>query len=108
VLASKVLVGKLLAVDRFTTGSVAAGEVTTLKHELRNDAVEGRASVSKALLAGAESTEVLSSLRDDVVKEVEVDAARLIANLASGLAAGIQEWALPGHIEKGLDGHVCG
>jgi hypothetical protein len=57
---------------------IAAGEVTTLKHELRDDTVEGRASVSKALLAGAESTEVLGSLGDNVVVEVEVDTARLL------------------------------
>jgi hypothetical protein len=57
---------------------VAAGEVTTLEHELRDDTVERRASVSKALLAGAESTEVLGSLGDNVVVEVEVDTARLL------------------------------
>jgi hypothetical protein len=48
---------------------VAAGEVTTLKHELGNDTVEGRALVVErlaraagTLLTGAESAEVLSSL----------------------------------------------
>ena len=34
--------------------------------------------VSKALLAGAESTEVLSCLGDDVVEELEVDATVLV------------------------------
>ena len=34
------------------------------------------ALVAKALLAGAESLEVLSGLGDDVVEELEVDAAR--------------------------------
>ena len=57
---------------------VATGEVTALKHELRNDAVECRASVSEALLAGAKSTEVLSSLWDYIIVEVEVDAALLL------------------------------
>lgn len=57
---------------------VATGEVTTLEHELRDDAVEGRAGVAEALLAGAESAEVLSGLGDDVVVEVEVDAAGLL------------------------------
>lgn len=57
---------------------VATGEVTTLEHELGDDAVEGRVGVSKALLASAESTEVLSSLGDDVVVEEEVDAAGLL------------------------------
>ena len=57
---------------------VATGEVTALKHELRDNAVEGRTSVSEALLAGAESAEVLSGLGDDVIKQVEVDASLLV------------------------------
>ena len=57
---------------------VAAGEVTTLKHELRDNSVERRTLVAEALLASAEGTEVLSSLRDDIVEEVEVDTARLL------------------------------
>lgn len=57
---------------------VATGEVTTLEHELRDDAVEGRAGVAEALLAGAESAEVLSGPGDNVVVEVEVDAAGLL------------------------------
>jgi hypothetical protein len=39
--------------------------------------VELGASVSEALLAGAESAEVLGSLGDDVVEKLEVDAAAL-------------------------------
>ena len=57
---------------------VTASEVTTLEHELGDDSVEGRALVAEALLASAEGTEVLSSLRDDIVEEVEVDTARLL------------------------------
>jgi hypothetical protein len=57
---------------------VATGEVTALKHELRDDAVEGRASISEALLAGAKSTEVFSGLWDYIIVEVEVDAALLL------------------------------
>jgi hypothetical protein len=57
---------------------IATGEVTALKHELGDDAVEGRALVSKALLASAESTEVLDSLGGNVVVEVEVDTAGLL------------------------------
>ena len=48
---------------------VAAGEVTTLKHELGDDTVEagalvveGLAGAASALLAGAESAEVLGGL----------------------------------------------
>ena len=56
---------------------VATGEVTALKHELRDNAVEGRISVAEALLAGAESTEVLGSLGNDIIVEDKVDATRL-------------------------------
>lgn len=56
---------------------IATGEVASLEHELRDDAVEGRASVSEALLARAKSTEVLSGLWDYIIVEVEVDAAGL-------------------------------
>lgn len=63
---------------------VATGEVTALKHEVGDDSVEGRTLVAEALLASAESTEVLSGLGDHVVEEVEVDATLL---LCRGLAS---------------------
>jgi len=78
VLLLEVLVGELLAVDGLAAGAVAAGEVTALEHELGDDAVEGRALVAEALLAGAEGTEVLGRLGDNVVVEEEVDAAGLL------------------------------
>lgn len=59
----------LLAVDGLATGTVALGEVTALEHELRDDAVETGASIPKSLLASAESAEVLSGNRDNVLVE---------------------------------------
>jgi hypothetical protein len=44
-----------------------------LQHELRNDAVKLASLVAEALLASAESTEVLGSLWDYIVIEIEVD-----------------------------------
>lgn len=67
-------------IDRYKRAKgpyVAAGEVTTLEHELGDDAVEGRALVAEALLASAESTEVLGGLGDNVAEEVEVDGTSL-------------------------------
>jgi hypothetical protein len=96
VLAGEVLVGELLTVDGLATSAlcndklrpryfwgyrgayVATGEVTALKHELRDDTVEGRASISETLLAGAKSAEVLSSLWDYIIVEIEVDATLLL------------------------------
>jgi hypothetical protein len=57
---------------------VATGEVTALEHELRDDAVECRASIAEALLASAKSTEVLSGLGDYIIVEIEVDATGLL------------------------------
>lgn len=54
---------------------VATGEVTTLEHELGDHTVELGAGVAEALLAGAKSAEVLSSLGDSLIVEGEVDAA---------------------------------
>lgn len=54
---------------------VAAGEVTTLKHEVGDDTVELGARVAEALLASAESAEVLDGLGDNIVEKLEVDTA---------------------------------
>lgn len=96
------------------------------------------ARVAEALLASAESAEVLDSLWDDVVEEVEVDAGRACyrgyqhrCSVSSGnvciddmlgqltrnasillddLAGGVdlEERPSPGHIEVGGDGHSGG
>jgi hypothetical protein len=56
---------------------VSTLEITTLKHELWDDAVELGASISETLLTGAESSEVLGRLGHDVIVENEVDTTRL-------------------------------
>jgi len=75
VLHLEVLVGELLAVDGLAAGAVALSEVTTLKHELRDDAVEGGALVTESVLTSGELTEVLCCLGNDVVVEFEDDPA---------------------------------
>jgi hypothetical protein len=67
--------GKLFAIDRLATGSIATREVTTLEHEIGDDAVEVTASVSKSVLASAKFTEVLCSLRDYIVVQFEDNSA---------------------------------
>ncbi len=62
---------------------VATGEVTTLEHELRNHAMELGTSISKSLFAGAKSTEILGSLGDNIIIEIEVDAAALFCPVVS-------------------------
>jgi len=77
VLSLEIFIGKLLAIDRLPTSTIAASEITTLQHELGNDAVELAALVSKAFFTGAESPEVLSGLWDYIIVEIEVDPASL-------------------------------
>jgi hypothetical protein len=57
---------------------VAAGEVTTLKHEVGDDTVELRALEAEAHLTGAKSGEVLHGLWDYIIVELEVDASGLL------------------------------
>ena len=107
VLDLEVLIGKLLAIDGFSTSTltgvvssqrvvirsqsscmssrwervgahIATGKVTTLKHEVGNDSVEFRALVAIALRAGAERAEVLGSFGNGLVVELEVDSALLV------------------------------
>lgn len=90
----EVLIGEFLSVDGLPTGAlrasaiivhgvyavsthVATGEVSALKHEVGDDAVELGAGVAKALLAGGEGAEVLYSLGHDIVEELKVDSALL-------------------------------
>jgi hypothetical protein len=49
-----------------------------LDHESLDDAMELAASVSEALFASGESTEVLSSLGNNFVEQVEIDATGLL------------------------------
>lgn len=64
--------------DRAFVTYVATGEVTSLEHELRNNSVEGRASISETLLTSAESTEVLGGLWDYIIVKVESDSSGLL------------------------------
>ena len=57
---------------------IAASEVAALEHEVRDDAVELGAIVAEALLARAQRAEVLGRLGNNIVVELEVDAACLI------------------------------
>ena len=59
---------------------VATGEVTALKHEGRDHAMELGTAVAKALLASAKGTEVFSGLGGDILVEVEIDPANLVCD----------------------------
>jgi hypothetical protein len=101
---AEVLIRKLLAVDGLAAGAVAAGEVATLKHELRDDAVEDAAlevqrlaTLAHALLTRAEGAEVLDRLGHSLAVQIHDDA-------ASGLRVNLNvEEDLVGHFRTGLD-----
>ena len=65
------LTSEFLAVDGLSTSAVALGEVTTLKHELGDDTVEGGTLVSVAMFASSKLAEVLGSLGDNIVAQRE-------------------------------------
>ncbi len=87
-LVDKVLVLELSSVDRLSTDTGSVGEVTSLKHKLRNDSVEnaslevkGFAGLAHSLLSSAKSSEVLGSLGDGVGVQLHDDtASRLIVH----------------------------
>jgi len=54
----KVLVRESLAVDGLATRAVVPGEITALKHELRNHTVETGTRIAEVVLASSEFTEV--------------------------------------------------
>ena len=66
---------ELLAIDRLATCTVTLGEVATLEHELGDDTVESRPSVTETILACGKLTEVARRLGHNVVTELEDDAA---------------------------------
>lgn len=75
VLDLKVLVGELGTIDGLAASAIVVREITTLDHELGNDAVERGALVAETHLAGAKLLEVLRSLRDNRTKEAHSDPA---------------------------------
>lgn len=73
-LLDEVFILELGAVDGFAASAVATGEITALKHELRDDAMEAGTAIAETLLSGAKSAEVFGRLWDNVVVEIKDDA----------------------------------
>ena len=70
---------KFLSVDRFATSAISFCEVTTLKHELRDDAVETRTLVTEAMFTGGQFAEVPGGFGYIVIVEFEDDTSGRLA-----------------------------
>jgi len=73
VLQAEVLVLELVAVDGLASSAVPGSEVSSLAHEVGDDAVEAGALVAVALLSGAQGTEVLAGLGHHVIPQLHDD-----------------------------------
>lgn len=69
VLELEVFIGKLVAVDGLSTGTVSVGKVTTLQHKVGNDSVEGGTGVAETLFTGAQGSEVGGGLGHGISDE---------------------------------------
>ena len=70
-LQAEVLVLELVAVDGLASSAVPGSEVSSLAHEVGDDAVEAGALVAVALLSSAQGTEVLAGLGHHVIPQLE-------------------------------------
>ncbi len=66
VLQFKVLIWKLVPVNGFSSSSIVVGEISSLAHEISDDTVEARTLVTESAFTGAQLTEVLGSLWDNI------------------------------------------
>ena len=62
----EILIVEAFAVDGQGAGAIAVDEIAALTHEAGNDAMKGRILVAEALLAGAQSAEILGRPRHHI------------------------------------------
>jgi hypothetical protein len=74
----EVLISKFGSINRNTTSSVLIGKVSSLSHKISNNSMEWTSFIvkfdttwSSTFLSSAEGSEVLGSLRDNIIKELE-------------------------------------
>ena len=70
---------EFLSIDGLAASAVTLGEITSLQHELRNDTVEAGTRIAKALLACGKLSEVVCSVGDDIIIQLEYNSTRVLA-----------------------------
>uniref|UniRef100_A0A8B9C633 Uncharacterized protein n=1 Tax=Anser brachyrhynchus TaxID=132585 RepID=A0A8B9C633_9AVES len=88
VLENEVFIIKLLPVDGFASSAVVVGEVSSLAHELGDDAVEAAPLEAEAFLVGTEAAEIFCS-----GPEAEVSTAPQPLHPSSRPAPHLRSWA---------------
>ena len=74
----EVLILELVAVDGLATSAIVVGEIASLAHELRDDAVESGSLVAESFLAGAQGTEILGRTGNNVSTKLIVPSKDII------------------------------
>lgn len=69
----EVFILELSAVDGLASSAVVVGEISTLSHELVDDAMESGVFVAKSFFSSAESSEVFGGLGNNIAIELESD-----------------------------------
>jgi len=70
-LQGKVLIFKLVSIDRFSSSAIMVGEITTLAHEVRNDPMENASFISKTFFTSTQSTEIFSCFWYNITTELK-------------------------------------
>lgn len=58
----EVLICKFLAIDGFSAGSISSCKISSLNHEILNNAVKGRTLIAEAFFASRKGAKVLNRL----------------------------------------------
>ena len=71
----EILILEFGSVDGFPSSPIMISEITSLKHEFRDNSVEATSLIAESFLMGAKLSEVFCCFGNDLVKEVKGESA---------------------------------